>query len=123
VTETQLHKTEVKSLLDYMRGEGVKLTHAVGPSGLPDPPTVKRHEPDARGVKDGVIWYGEAKTGEGDLDTEHALEQYYDFSHRVMKKTNKPCRFILSVPKGKDQSAFAALRKARAKMTTTTVIS
>ena len=122
MAETPLHKQRVAGLLDYLRRQGVAVTHAVGSTQLSDPHSVGRHEPDAIGRLGRTVWIGEAKTGEGDLFTEHTLEQLYDFSHQVMTGTHLACPFVLCVPKTVVNDAHAALRSAGADLNRTTVI-
>lgn len=122
MAETAQHKHEVARLVDWLKRQGVQVTHAVGEFALPDPPAHGRHEPDAIGTRNGVIWIGEAKTGRGDLDTEHTREQFFDFSRREMKGGGSPCPFILCVPKPAADAAHVALRTAGANPANTTVI-
>jgi hypothetical protein len=122
MAESQQHKSLVRGLVDWMRTQGVTVTHAVGDLQLPDPPRVGRHEPDALGTKQGVTWIGEAKLGEVDLSSTHSLEQMHDFSHRVMPNTKTPCPFVLCVSKGQDHAASAALGRAGANTDTTAII-
>ena len=122
MAETPEHRRLVRALVGYMQRQGVRVTHAVGDTELPDPPCVGRHEPDVYGTKNGVPWIGEAKTGDGDLLTRHTLEQLRDFSHRVKKNSSTPCPFVLCVPKPVVADARAALRRARADLSRTVVI-
>lgn len=123
MAETPQHKQEVKRLVEWMAGQGVHVTHAVGDFSLPDPPAHGRHEPDAVGKKDGVVWIGEAKTGNGDLGTQHTYEQLHDFSRMQMTRGGAPCPFILCVPKAAASTAHSALRAAGSNLANTTVIS
>jgi hypothetical protein len=70
-----------------------------------------------------VRWIGEAKTGDGELTTEHTVEQLYDFIRRVMLDSGQSCPFILCVPSGAAPDAHAALRVTGADLSNTTVIS
>ena len=123
MAETAQHKQEVARLVHWLEAQGVQVTHAVGEFALPDPPAHGRHEPDAVGSSRGVLWIGEAKTGNGDLGTPHTYEQLFDFSRREMKGGGVRCPFILCVPKGATDDAYAALRAAGADLSNTTVIS
>jgi hypothetical protein len=122
MAEAAQHRRLVAALLDYMHRQGVAVTHATGTSELPDPPRVGRHEPHTYGTKAGVPWIGEAKTGDGDLFTQHSLEQLKDFSHRVKSGTSTPCPFVLCVPKAAVDDAHSALRQAGADLARTRVI-
>ena len=123
MAETPEHKHEVKRLVKWMGSQGVDVTHAVGDFSLPDPPAHGRHEPDAVGTMNGVVWIGEAKTGNGDLGTQHTYEQLHDFSRMQMTGGGAPCPFILCVPKAAAPTAHAALQTAGANVGNTTVIS
>jgi hypothetical protein len=50
-----------------------------------------------------VVVYGEAKTGDGDIGTQHSREQYHDFSGRVMTATRIACPLYICVPKDHEQ--------------------
>ena len=122
MAETSQHKSLVRGLVDWMGRQGVRITHAVGDSALPDPPAHGRHEPDAVGTKDSVIWIGEAKIGGADLTTEHSLEQLRDFSNRQMSSSAEPCPFVLCVSPEQVEAARGALRLADANLENTTII-
>jgi len=97
-TATQLHQRIVVALVRYFEQQGWKVT-AAACQGYPDPQKVGRHEPDAVARdKRRVILYGEAKTGNGDLDTQHSREQYHDFSSRCMREAGISCPFYICVP-------------------------
>lgn len=97
-TATQLHQRIVVALVRYFEQQGWKVT-AAACQGYPDPQKVGRHEPDVVACDSRrVVVYEEAKTGNGDLDTQHSREQYHDFSSRHMRNTGTPCPFYLCVP-------------------------
>jgi hypothetical protein len=124
MAETALHHRLVRILVSRMQASGIRITHAAGIDGFPDPRRVGRHEPDVIGNKDGITYFGEAKTGVGDLWTEHSLEQFYDFSHRRHRASNRPwCPFILAVPRSVAIEARDALAHAGARMENTRLIS
>jgi len=95
--ESELHKIIVSSLIRYYRENGWQIT-AAAHEGYGEPYAVGRHEPDVIANKDGLLSFGEAKSGEGDIDTEHSKEQYADFSTRIMTDTKAPCPFYAVVP-------------------------
>lgn len=97
--ESQLHKNIVTALIKYFQKQGMTITAAAS-DGYPEPEKVGRHEPDiiAKTVQ-GVIAYGEAKTGEGDIGSQHSREQYYDFSNMQMTDSKIPCPLYICVPK------------------------
>jgi len=121
MAETPLHHRLVRVLVARMQAAGVRVTHAAGIDGFPDPPAVGRHEPDVIGTKDGLRWFGEAKTGDGDLWTAHSLQQFRDFSRRH-HRSGRRCPFIVCVPRNAMAEAQEALREAGARMENTRVI-
>jgi hypothetical protein len=42
--------------------------------------------------------FGEAKSGDGDIDTEHTRTQLHEFSSRKMSATGAQCPLYLAVP-------------------------
>lgn len=98
-TESTLHRRGVRILVRWFKDQGWKVTQAAT-DAYPDPRAVGRHEPDAIALNANSVWvYGEVKTGERDIGTQHSREQYKDFSHRVMKRNNRPCPFYVLIPK------------------------
>jgi len=73
------------------------------------------------GTKDGVLWIGEAKTGD-DLDDPTSQEQLADFSNRQMSATGEPCPFVLCVPPGYEGRARQAVIDAGGSTNNLTVI-
>lgn len=121
MAESQLHKERVAALVGWLRSKGVEVTQASGGLSLPDPESVGRHEPDACGYKDGVLWIGEAKTG-SDLGDPTSREQFEDFSNRQMKSTQDACPFILCVPPGYSEDARQAVIDAGGSTANLTII-
>jgi hypothetical protein len=121
MAESQLHKERVAALVGWLTNQGVEVTQASGGLSLPDPEAVGRHEPDACGYKDGVLWIGEAKTG-NDLDDPTSQEQFADFSNRQMASTQEACPFILCVPPGYSGSARQAVIDAGGSTVNLTII-
>lgn len=95
--ESLLHKRIVAGLIDYYTKKGWTI-EAAAYEGYDEPYKVGRHEPDVIARKDGVLSFGEAKSGEGDINTEHSREQYIDFSNREMSDSKLPCPFYATVP-------------------------
>jgi hypothetical protein len=122
MAESPTHRERVAGLVDWMRQQGVAVTHASGGLNFPDPGKVGRHEPDALGTKDGVIWIGEAKIG-SDLNDQTSQEQFADFSQRQMSDSGSPCPFILCVPQGFAGEARTAVSTAGGSLQNLTVIS
>jgi hypothetical protein len=78
VSETDLHRDLVASLLSHIAGSCV-VTHVAGRPEFPDPYAIGRHEPDVIAEANGVLIVGEAKIGP-DLEDARAAEQIADFS-------------------------------------------
>ena len=95
--ESLTHKRIVTSLIEYLKKNSWNIVAAAS-EGYTEPYKVGRHEPDVIAEKDGIRSFGEAKSGEADINTEHSREQYVDFSNMVMKNTNIPCPFYAAVP-------------------------
>lgn len=109
--ETPLHRQLVLSLVHYFNANGFPVTAAAA-QGYPEPSAHGRHEPDVEGrATDGLIAIGEAKTGEGDIGTQHSREQYVDFSSRVMSSDKRPCPFFILVPKQHEAELRGVLRE------------
>jgi len=97
-TGTESHERVTQALVRYFEGQGWTVTEAAC-EGYPQPQRVGRHEPDVVASNaQRVIVFGEAKTGNGDIGTQHSREQYHDFSSRVMTGTTTPCPLYLCVP-------------------------
>jgi len=98
--ESQRHETVVKAVMDYFGRQAWRVT-AAAYEGYDEPSKVGRHEPDVIAVDTrGVVVYGEAKTGDGDIGTQHSREQYHDFSSRVMTDSGTTCPLYLCVVSG-----------------------
>lgn len=124
MAESLGHRRLVLALIAKMRSAGITITHVAGDAAFPDPPRVGRHEPDVVGHKHGVRYFGEAKTGAGDLRTSRAFEQFDDFSHRRSRTGHRPfCPFILCVPRGATREAARALADAGARPGSTVIVS
>lgn len=121
MAESPAHRGRVAGLVLWMRQQGVRVTHASGGLSLPEPYKIGRHEPDAIGLKDGVAWIGEAKTGD-DLATVTAQEQLADFSTCQMPDTGVACPFVLCVPERYREAAGQAVLEAGGSTASLTVI-
>lgn len=121
MAESSAHKERVAALVGWMGSQGVTVSQAAGGMPLPDPEKIGRHEPDAIGTKDGVVWIGEAKIGD-DLTAPTSQEQLADFSNRQMQDTGTSCPFILCVPKGLGVEAEQAVLAAGGSTANLTVI-
>jgi hypothetical protein len=80
--ESPLHAWLVELMVaEYQRQGYMILSAADGQHNAP--PKIGRHEPDILAKqRDGEFRICEAKTGEGDLTTEHTAEQFRDFSSK-----------------------------------------
>jgi hypothetical protein len=121
MAESTTHIERVSGLVRWMQQQGVMVTHASGGLNLPDPYRIGRHEPDAIGTKDGIIWIGEAKVG-NDFSVQTSQEQFVDFSTSQMTDSGAACPFVLCVPKGFDGAAWEAVRAAGGSSGNLTVI-
>lgn len=92
------HEQRVVALVDYFRKQGWRVTSAAC-RGYPEPNAIGRHEPDVQGTDSrGVVFFGEVKTGRGDISSGHSREQYCDFANRQMVGSSIPCPLYLYVP-------------------------
>jgi len=110
--ESQLHRNIVEALVRYFNEEGWETLYAAC-GDYEEPPAQGRHEPDVIARDQRGVWViGEAKTGNGDLNTEHSRQQYWDFAHRVMRDgKNTPCPFYVCVPRQHEADLTAILRE------------
>lgn len=110
--ETALHKGLVEELLAWFEDtKGYRITGA-DLEGYDQPREVenekaigdgedKRPDIDAFDDIEEVYIRGEAKTGDGDLDTPHSKTQFRLFSNLVNKKNNKASLLYIIVPESK----------------------
>ena len=99
VRSRPLHKAGVRALMRVMQEDGFRIERADA-TGYTKPQTIGTKEPDVIGYRntDGLYAFGEAKTGEGDLDTEHTRTQIHEFASRRMSSTSTQCPLYLAVP-------------------------
>jgi hypothetical protein len=71
----------------------------------------KQPDIDAYDENTGVIIIGEAKTGDGDLETLHTETQFRLFSNLQNSKNKKACILCIAVPKSKSQDLDYVLTK------------
>lgn len=102
--ESPLHARLVGIMVaDYEKREYTIIGAADGKHTAPD--KIGRHAPDILAKeKDGTFHICEAKTGDGDLTTEHSAEQFKDFSSRK-------AIFDIIVPKDKVDELKRVLRE------------
>lgn len=98
--QSALHQSLTQALLVTLKGQyGAQPVQASLPN-FPEPIKMGRHEPDLISQDStGLYHVGESKTGDGDLWTEHAKEQFLDFANRVMTRDRRPLPFHIAVPK------------------------
>ena len=102
------HQQLVEELLQIFRQSGFRI---LGADGVPGVPRTKRLHNDGYGdqqdkapdlyaydEKSGRYVIGEAKTGSGDFETEHALTQYNVFLDQFDSKTGAQALFYIIVP-------------------------
>lgn len=110
--ESELHQGLVRDLLTWLRDSKGYTIKAADLPGWDEPPVVKNSD----GVGDGedkqpdiyafddieeVYVRGEAKTGDGDLETLHSKTQFRLFSNRVNTENNKASLLYIIVPQSK----------------------
>ncbi|MEX1138726.1 MAG: hypothetical protein WEB33_05720 [Bacteroidota bacterium] len=104
----ELHQTLVAELLNIFLERGYKILGADGVQGYPVPRPLhndgygdqRPKSPDIHAYDEetGRFIIGEAKTGEGDLETEHSLTQYNVYLDQFDKKTGKQALVYFIVP-------------------------
>lgn len=96
--QSPLHGALIQALMAaWSHQKGIK-TVAASLLGYQEPIKQGRHEPDLFGRDAaGYAHLGEAKTGNGDLNTDHSKEQFRDFSSRTERGRVVP--FHIIVPK------------------------
>ncbi|HTY39388.1 MAG TPA: hypothetical protein VMH23_19885 [Bacteroidota bacterium] len=102
------HQQLVNELLEILKERGYKILGADGVSGLPLPRPLpndgygdqQSKAPDIYAFDEttGCHIIGEAKTGNGDLETEHALTQYNVFLDQFDKHSGAPAILFVIVP-------------------------
>ena len=119
--ESALHKGLVEDLLSWFQSwKGYRITgvdlpgydqpgEVANTSGVGDGEN-KRPDIDAFDDNEEVYVRGEAKTGDGDLETEHSKTQFRLFANLYNKKNGKPSLLYIIVPAGKIAHLEAALR-------------
>lgn len=117
-TESQKHRNLTDELIAKMKSIGLTIEY-IDREGYKKPPVVENDSnvgdgkdkiPDIQAAKpDGSVVRGEAKCGEGDIETMHSITQYLLFSNRA--KGNLPSHLLLIVPQSKQAFAEAILDK------------
>lgn len=104
----ELHQALVAELLKDFLEHNYRITGVDGVNGYPAPRPLhndgygdqKPKAPDVQAIDEesGRLVIGEAKTGAGDLETEHSLTQYNVFLDQFDKKTGKQALVYFIVP-------------------------
>lgn len=104
----ELHQALVAELLKIFLDRGYRILAADGINGYPSPKPLPNDgygdqqpkSPDIHAYDKETERFviGEAKTGEGDLETEHALTQYNVYLDQFDKKTGKQALVYIIVP-------------------------
>jgi hypothetical protein len=93
------HEQRVVALVGYFRRQGWKVM-AAACHGYPEPGAVCRHELNVQGIDGrGAVFFGEVKTGKGDISSIHSRQQFHDFSSREVVETRVSCQPCLYMPK------------------------
>lgn len=110
--ESELHRGLVNNLLVWLKNsKGYRVT-AADLNGYSEPKVVanknqvgdsedKQPDIDAFDDTEKVYVRGEAKTGNGDLTSEHSKTQFLLFSDKFNRENNKPSLFYVIVPANK----------------------
>lgn len=111
MARAELHAALVAELLAIFRERGLRILGADGIEGYPRPQRLRNdgygdQEPKAPDVyaydeKEKRYVIGEAKTGDGDFETEHALTQYNVFLDQFDAATGHQARLFIIVPADK----------------------
>lgn len=106
--DLQKHQDLTRELVELFLHEGFLVSGADGVDGYTPPPELNNDgygdqedkAPDvyAYDQKRKVYIIGEAKTGKGDFETEHALTQYNVFLDQIMRTTGRPFYCYIIVP-------------------------
>ncbi len=106
----ELHRTLVSELLGVFLDRKYKILGVDGISGYPQPRALHNDgygdqqpkAPDIHALDEetGRLIIGEAKTGDGDLETEHSLTQYNVYLDQFDKKTGIQALVYIIVPSG-----------------------
>jgi hypothetical protein len=110
-SDPEKHGELVAELVAIFRERGYKLLGADGVAGVPLPRPLpndgygdqQNKAPDIYAFDEatGCTIIGEAKTGKGDLETDHALTQYNVFLDQFDKRTGAPAVLFIILPADK----------------------
>jgi len=102
------HQFLIRELVELFKHKGYIINFADGLDGFYPPNELPNHgygdqedkAPDVYAYDESEQRYiiGEAKTGAGDLETEHALTQYNVFLNHFHPKTKRPSLFYIILP-------------------------
>lgn len=111
MARAELHAALVAELLAVFRERGYRILGADGITGFPRPQRLKNdgygdQEPKAPDLyaydgKERRYVIGEAKTGDGDFETEHSLTQYNVFLDQFDSATGRQATLFIIVPADK----------------------
>lgn len=121
-TESALHVGLVRDLMAWLRDSNGYRIDAADLEGYPEPKAVqndgtvgdgqsKRADIDAFDESEQVYVRGEAKTGDGDLDTEHSKTQFQLFANRHNTENGKASLLYIIVPSSKIAALEAVLKE------------
>ncbi len=110
-TDAEQHHLLVEELVVVFRQLGYRILGADGVEGLPPPKKLhndgygdqRDKMPDVYAFDEKEQRYviGEAKTGRGDLETEHALTQYNVFLDQFDRSTGRQARLYVILPESR----------------------
>ncbi len=112
VRSAPLHKAGIRAVMRAMQADGFKIERADA-TGFVKPQSIGSKQPDVIGYRtaDGLYAFGEAKTGEEDIDTEHTRTQLTEFSGRKMSSSGQQCPLYVAVPQAHVKEMAALLRR------------
>ena len=110
-SDPEKHGELIAELVEIFRERGYKLLGADGITGLPLPRPLpndgygdqQAKAPDIYAFDEATGCYiiGEAKTGKGDLETDHALTQYNVYLDQFDKHSGAPAILFIIIPPSK----------------------
>lgn len=110
-SDAEYHQTLVEELVEIFRVRGFRLLGAESVPGVPFPLPLpndgygdqEEKTPDviAYDEKNRCVVIGEAKTGEGDLETDHALTQYNVYLDQFDSRRGTRATLYVILPEGK----------------------
>jgi hypothetical protein len=111
VRQPPMHKAGIRAVMRAMQSDGFRIERADA-TGYVKPQSIGSKQPDVIGFRsaDGLYAFGEAKTGDGDIDTEHTRTQLHEFAGRRMSGSGVQCPLYIAVPQAHVKEMATLLR-------------